>query len=170
MNGRRRFRLLRIGALALLSLSGHAVAQTRDPAPAFVATPAFSVACIACETRWPESNVAALPPASDAPGSFRERRLRVSEERRPELLKGLTFRDNQPLVNRLKRIQAVAVLTVWDSTSATLYLGVNRDGEPGLHLRQKKHDRGTLAPANRTLFSDVTPWRAIRLASQSRIP
>ena len=81
----------------------------------------------------------------------------------------VTFRDHQPLVNRLKRIQAVALVTVWDSTSATLYLGVNRDGEPGLHLRQKKHDRGTLAPAHRTLFSDVTPWRAtIRLASQSR--
>lgn len=85
-------------------------------------------------------------------------------------LRELKFRDNQPLVNRLKRIQAVPFVTVWDSTAATLYVGVNRDGEPGLHLRQKKYDRGTLTPANRTLFSDVTPWRAIRLASQQRAP
>lgn len=87
-----------------------------------------------------------------------------------DALRELTFRDNQPLVNRLKRIQAVSLVTVWDSTAATLYLGVNRDGEPGLHLRQKKHDRGTLAPVSRTLFSDVTPWRAIRLASRPRMP
>ena len=94
--------------------------------------------------------------------------MRDDGKRRLDGFRDLTFKDNQPLVNRLRRIQALALVTVWDSTSATLYVGVNRDGEPGLHLRQKKQDRGTLAPANRTLFSDVTPWRAALLASQSR--
>ena len=57
----------------------------------------------------------------------------------------LRFRDQQPLVNRLRRLQAVPFVTVWDSRDATLYVGVNRDGETGLHLRQKRDDRGVLA-------------------------
>ena len=56
---------------------------------------------------------------------------------------------NQPLVNRLKRIQAWPLLTIWDSGAATLYVGVNRHGEPGVHLRQKRKDRGSLAPRGR---------------------
>ena len=64
-------------------------------------------------------------------------------------LRALQFRDNEPLVNRLKRVQAWPLLTIWDSTSSTLYLGVNRDGEPGVHLRQKRQDRGALLPRRR---------------------
>ncbi len=69
----------------------------------------------------------------------------VEDSRSARALSTLQFRDNQPLVNRLKRIQAWPLLTIWDSTAATLYVGVNRDGEPGVHLRQKRKDRGDLA-------------------------
>ena len=55
----------------------------------------------------------------------------------------LRYRDQQPLVNRLRHLQALPVLTLWDSGVATLYVGVNRDGDPGLHLRQKRDDRGS---------------------------
>lgn len=65
----------------------------------------------------------------------------------------LQFRDNQPLVNRLKRVQAWPLFTIWDSRAATLYVGVNRDGEPGVHLRQKRQDRGSLVPPNRVLIA-----------------
>jgi hypothetical protein len=64
-------------------------------------------------------------------------------------LRTLQFRDNEPLVNRLKRVQAWPLLTIWDSTTSTLYLGVNREGEPGVHLRQKRQDRGALVPRGR---------------------
>jgi hypothetical protein len=66
---------------------------------------------------------------------------------------GLQFRDNQPLVNRLKRVQAWPLFTIWDSRAATLYVGLNRDGEPGVHLRQKRQDRGSLVPSNRVLIA-----------------
>lgn len=69
----------------------------------------------------------------------------VEDSRSARALSTLQFRDNQPLVNRLKRIQAWPLLTIWDSSAATLYVGVNRDGEPGVHLRQKRKDRGDLA-------------------------
>jgi hypothetical protein len=72
----------------------------------------------------------------------------VDDSRGARALSTLQFRDNQPLVNRLRRIQAWPLLTIWDSTAATLYVGVNRDGEPGVHLRQKRKDRG-LAPRSR---------------------
>ncbi len=71
------------------------------------------------------------------------------DSRSARALSTLQFRDNQPLVNRLKRIQAWPLLTIWDSSAATLYVGVNRDGEPGVHLRQKRKDRGDLAPSSR---------------------
>lgn len=64
-------------------------------------------------------------------------------------LRTLQFRDNEPLVNRLRRVQAWPLLTIWDSTRSTLYLGVNREGEPGVHLRQKRQDRGALVPRGR---------------------
>ena len=49
------------------------------------------------------------------------------------------------MVNRLQRVQAIPFVTLWDSTGATLYVGVNRHGDPGLHFRQKRDDRGTRA-------------------------
>jgi len=58
----------------------------------------------------------------------------------------LQFRDNQPLINRLKRAQAWPLLTFWDSSAATLYLGLDKNGEPGVHLRQKRSDRGSVMP------------------------
>jgi hypothetical protein len=127
------------------------------------------MACALCGTRWQAHALSAsvdFAKKSPERGAARPTGL-VTRQLDP--FRGLSFRDNEPLVNRLKRIQAVALVTVWDSTSATLYFGVNRDGEPGLHLRQKKYDRGTLAPVNRTLFSDITPWRAAMLASQPRL-
>jgi hypothetical protein len=155
----------------LLPICGSAIAQTRDSQPALAAPTMRALACTHCGTEW-QAPPLALPPDVTADVivegcAGRDARGCRLAGRRPDPLGELAFRDYQPLVNRLKRIQAVALVTVWDSTSATLYVGVNRDGEPGLHLRQKKHDRGTLAPANRTLFSDVTPWRALRLASQA---
>jgi hypothetical protein len=170
MTGRCRFRVPRFTALALLATSATAIAQTREltpPTPMKVA--AIAIACTHCGTRW-EAPPVANPREPGDHGTLAGRR--PTPDARPlrgfDPFRDLDFRDHQPLVHRLRRIQAVAFVTVWDSTSATLYVGVNRDGEPGLHLRQKKHDRGTLAPASRTLFSEVTPWRAIRLASQSR--
>jgi hypothetical protein len=76
----------------------------------------------------------------------------VDDSRSARALGTLQFRDNQPLVNRLKRIQAWPLLTIWDSGAATLYVGVNRDGEPGVHLRQKRKDRGSLAPRSRLVL------------------
>ena len=73
----------------------------------------------------------------------------VDDSRSARAFGTLQFRDNQPLVNRLKRIQAWPLLTIWDSGAATLYVGVNRHGEPGVHLRQKRKDRGSLAPRGR---------------------
>lgn len=84
-------------------------------------------------------------------------------------LAALQFRDNEPLINRLKRVQAWPLLTLWDSSAATLYLGVDKQGEPGVHLRQKRSDRGTVLPRSRlvliaspdapsqTVTSEVTP-------------
>jgi hypothetical protein len=175
MNGWRRFRAPRIAALALVPMCASASAQTREFAPAMPPTTSVAmVSCTQCGTRWQIAPLVAPPTlriepcerSTTAPGTP----SCSSPLQRTAALRELTFRDNQPLVNRLKRIQALPLVTVWDSTAATLYVGVNRDGEPGLHLRQKKYDRGTLTPARRTLFSDVTPWRAIRLASQQRVP
>ena len=70
----------------------------------------------------------------------------------------LRFRDQQPLVNRLRRLQAVPFVTVWDSRDATVYVGVNRDGETGLHLRQKRDDRGSRS--RKALLTDPDPLRA----------
>ena len=175
MISRRRFRAARIAALALLPMCASAIGQTREFAPATLPTASAAlVVCTHCEARWQTAPRVALQAPVLEPCEWSAAAHGVPscalQSRRMDALRELTFRDNQPLVNRLKRIQAVSLVTVWDSTAATLYLGVNRDGEPGLHLRQKKHDRGTLAPASRTLFSDVTPWRAIRLASQQRVP
>lgn len=173
MKGRCRFRVP-IAVFALLAMNTAAFSQTRElTQPALVSVAAIAIACTHCGTRWEAAPVAAprgfakrdpLTRCRSATGSH----TCAPTPRGVDPFGDLAFRDHQPLVHRLRRIQAVALVTVWDSTSATLYVGVNRDGEPGLHLRQKKHDRGTLAPVNRTLFSDVTPWRAIRLASQSR--
>jgi hypothetical protein len=86
-------------------------------------------------------------------------------------LAALQFRDNQPLINRLKRVQAWPLLTLWDSSAATLYVGLDKHGEPGVHLRQKRSDRGTVLPRSRlvliaspdapseTVTSEVTPAR-----------
>jgi hypothetical protein len=175
MNGWRRFRAPRIAALALLPMCASAIAQTGEFAPPTLATTsAAMVSCTECGTRRQIAPLVALA----SPGIETCERSAIapvvlscsSPLQRMAALRELKFRDNQPLVNRLKRIQAVPLVTVWDSTAATLYVGVNRDGEPGLHLRQKKYDRGTLTPASRTLFSDVTQWRAIRLASRQRLP
>ena len=120
MNGWRRFRAPRIAALALLPMCVSAIAQTREFAPPTLATTSAAVvSCTQCGTRWPIApmDAVASPPPPQRMAALRE----------------LKFRDNQPLVNRLKRIQAVPLVTVWDSTAATLYVGVNRDGEPGLH-------------------------------------
>lgn len=57
----------------------------------------------------------------------------------------LPFRDREPLINRLKSIQALPFVTLWDSGEATVYVGVDRRGRAGLHLRQKRDDRGTAA-------------------------
>jgi hypothetical protein len=84
-------------------------------------------------------------------------------------LAALQFRDNEPLINRLKRVQAWPLLTLWDSSAATLYVGLDKHGEPGVHLRQKRSDRGTVLPRGRlvliaspdapseTVTSEVTP-------------
>jgi hypothetical protein len=63
----------------------------------------------------------------------------------PNPFAGLRFRDQEPLVNRLSQLQAVPLVTLWDSREATVYLGVNRRGKAGLHLRQKTDDRGDRA-------------------------
>jgi hypothetical protein len=171
----RRFRTLKAGAasLALLPLCGSPIAHARDVSrPA--TSPPIVIACALCGTHWQAPPLKAAPTFASsaaaqgkrAPSSSDTGSTTAEAPRRLDGLRELAFRDNAPLVNRLKRIQAVAFLTVWDSASATLYVGVNRDGEPGLHLRQKKYDRGTLAPVNRTLFSDISPWRAARLAGQ----
>ena len=149
-------------ALALLATSATAIAQDLEVTQPALVNGALAITCTHCGTRW-EAPLVATPRAAVDRATFPGRGSRGVDP-----FRDLQFRDHQPLVHRLRRIQAVAFVTVWDSASATLYVGVNRDGEPGLHLRQKKHDRGTLAPASRTLFSDVTPWQAIRLASQSR--
>jgi hypothetical protein len=81
---------------------------------------------------------------------------------------GLQFRDNQPLVNRLKRVQSWPLFTIWDSRAATLYVGVNRDGEPGVHLRQKRHDRGSLVPPNRVLIASSSLPAESRSATPRR--
>lgn len=57
----------------------------------------------------------------------------------------LRFRDQEPLINRLRRLQALPFLTLWDSGEATVYVGVDRRGKAGLHLRQKRDDRGVRA-------------------------
>jgi len=56
----------------------------------------------------------------------------------PNALQDLPFRDREPLINRLRALRALPIVTLWDSRQATVYVGVNRDGEPGLHLRQKR--------------------------------
>jgi hypothetical protein len=99
------------------------------------------------------ATLAHLPPDPAAKPSLIEHdaiTLSADDDSRSALaLRTLQFRDNEPLVNRLKRVQAWPLLTIWDSTSSTLYLGVNRDGEPGVHLRQKRQDRGALVPRGR---------------------
>jgi hypothetical protein len=116
------------------------------------------LACALCELK-PAKDLAPLPTtnarmerAAD-PLSQPERAefsaADVDDSPSARALSTLQFRDNQPLVNRLQRIQAWPLLTLWDSTAATLYVGVNRDGEPGVHLRQKRKDRGSLAPRSR---------------------
>ena len=80
----------------------------------------------------------------------------------------LRFRDQQPLVNRLRRLQAVPFVTVWDSRDATVYVGVNRDGETGLHLRQKRDDRGSRA--RKVLLADPDPLRAPTSAARKAGP
>lgn len=184
MNCWRRYRLPKIGlprigvaALALLSLCGSPVARSQDLSPPAATSTAIVMACALCGTRWqahaltapsaPSMDFTKKRPESGTAGNTARPNAQVTPGL--DAFRDLSFRDNEPLVNRLKRIQAVAFVTVWDSTSATLYVGVNRDGEPGLHLRQKKYDRGTLAPVKRTLFSDITPWRAAMLASQPRL-
>jgi hypothetical protein len=167
MNCWRRFRSPRIGAIALtlLPLWGSPPARSQDLSAAAVTHAPILIACGLCDTRWEApTNLTSAVFANTGPRLHHSTRPNV----RRDPFQELAFRDNEPLVNRLRRIQAVALVTVWDTTSATLYLGVNRDGEPGLHLRQKKYDRGTLAPANRTIFSDITPWRAAMLAGQPR--
>ena len=64
-------------------------------------------------------------------------------------LRTLPFQDNEPLINRLKRVQAWPLLTIWDSSAATLYVGLDKRGEPGVHLRQKRGDRGSLLAPGR---------------------
>lgn len=59
-------------------------------------------------------------------------------------LADLPFRDREPLVNRLRSIQALPFFTLWDSSGATLYVGIDRKGSPGLHLRQKGHSEGAV--------------------------
>lgn len=63
----------------------------------------------------------------------------------PNPFADLRFRDREPLVNRLTGLQAVPLITLWDSREATVYVGVNRKGKAGLHLRQKTDDRGDRA-------------------------
>lgn len=63
----------------------------------------------------------------------------------PNPFADLRFRDQEPLVNRLRRLQALPFVTLWDSGEATVYVGVDRRGKTGLHLRQKVDDRGTRA-------------------------
>lgn len=167
-------------AIALHALSfelAHGQLAAAEPGHAAARAPAKPAAarahCTACGVRgqlppWsaPQLSAAAVyglalacpapPPAEiPEPGPIRE-------SKRQTAIRDLAFRDNQPLINRLKRLQALPFVTVWDSTAATVYVGMNRDGEPGVHLRQKKHDRGTLLPAGRTLFVDNTSGRSRR--------
>lgn len=80
-----------------------------------------------------------LPDSSLAPEQ--DFRSRVDRARLPNL----PFRDRQPLINRLKSIQALPFVTLWDSGEAAVYIGVNHRGQPGLHLQQKLSDSVTAA-------------------------
>jgi hypothetical protein len=73
------------------------------------------------------------PDASAPPAPFKS--IDLSAE-----LSDLPFRDQEPFVNRLRDIRALPFLTLWNSTGATLYVGIDRKGNPGLHLRQKGRD------------------------------
>ena len=100
-------------------------------------------ACGAIGVAWKhERSGRAQPLQAAAIGAPEFASAAVDDSRSARAFGTLQFRDNQPLVNRLKRIQAWPLLTIWDSGAATLYVGVNRDGEPGVHLRQKRKDRG----------------------------
>lgn len=50
----------------------------------------------------------------------------------------LTFRDHNALALRLRKLQELSLLTLWENKSAKLYLGVSRDGVAGINLRQKR--------------------------------
>ena len=86
-------------------------------------------------------------------------------------LRTLQFRDNEPLINRLKRVQAWPLLTIWDSSAATLYLGVDKHGEPGVHLRQKQRDdRGSVLPSSRFVLIASPTARSDSVTAQPTAP
>jgi hypothetical protein len=120
-----------------------------------------ALACTVCDFR-PTLDLLLKPPASlhaefvesatsdiesrDALPQHLGTSLGAASPSRVESLATLQFRDNEPLINRLKRVQAWPLLTLWDSSAATLYLGLDKHGEPGVHLRQKRSDRGSVLP------------------------
>ncbi len=184
MNRWRCFRIVRVGAALLAPVLGFAWESAtagdsaRSTVPTPVLPPRMEIPCAMCGTRWqlpplvtqrPIASASRVPMVYRFPANAaRLETAALDASRRPDVIRDLTFRDNQPLINRLKRLQALPFVTVWDSTAATVYVGVNRDGEPGLHLRQKKHDRGTLLPAGRALFADAAPWRSAAFAAPRR--
>lgn len=170
--------MLGMALLAPLPVLATEIGRAAQPSTSTLITaasirPRIEIPCTACGTQW--QLTPRFTPQLSAPAP----RVRLTDYRQPavarpaarpreEALRELRFRDNQPLVNRLKRLQALPFVTLWDSTAATLYFGVNRDGEPGVHLRQKKHDRGTLMPAGRTLFVDAASAHSTGRAAAPR--
>lgn len=151
----------------------------RIPRPTAVARPAPSpdqlaeLACTVCDFRPtldlllkpPPSLRADLAAAGTTAGDAADvAALRLSNSpSRVASLATLQFRDNEPLINRLKRIQAWPLLTLWDSSAATVYLGLDKHGEPGVHLRQKRSDRGSVMPRSRFVLmtSPVAPSETV---------
>lgn len=83
--------------------------------------------------------------------------MRAETSRTPNPFANLRFRDQEPLVNRLRRLQALPFVTLWDSREATVYVGVDRRGKAGLHLRQKRDDRGVRAAQTLAAPEDERP-------------
>jgi len=55
---------------------------------------------------------------------------------------GLEFKDHEDYVGRVRSLRALSLVRLWDSRNMSLFLGVDRHGVYGLHLRREDPHAG----------------------------
>lgn len=68
----------------------------------------------------------------------------VDTDTSPAALRQLRFKENDTPKRWLGGLRRLSLVTFWQGRHASVFLGVNRNGQPGLHLQRRDPDETEL--------------------------